>query len=312
MLAQQRASGALEIAGNPGGMVFLSGGYLTYAESPSIPDLRTRLIRSGRISVDGWNEIIASDSDHGGVGALLVSGAVVSRAELRDLLWSVAMDALVGLTLPVPAGPQVRVRFWPRRSHWVGSLLRLDVTSVWADVRQKAERLARRAIPAEGCPRLSRMTRPSAVVRSEQWEIAWQLDGLATVRDLAWRNGYALYDTLELVGDLVQAGLCTVSPPVAVAMPVTALPPATEPDPAIAEFLPQRKRGESLPDRSGEADVPAVPRWRPEDVPRPAGATHSDLLHRILKGLKHEDLTRELVTAPGSGRARPSPHRPTG
>ncbi len=74
MLAQQRASGALEIIGNPGGTVFLSGGYLTYAESPAIPDLRTRLIRSQRISVGQWNEIIASDRDHGGVGALLVSG----------------------------------------------------------------------------------------------------------------------------------------------------------------------------------------------------------------------------------------------
>jgi hypothetical protein len=79
------------------------------------------------------------------------------------------------------------------------------------------------------------MTRPWAVVRSEQWAIAWQLDGLATVRDLAWRNGYALYDTLELVGDLVQAGLCTVSPPVAVAVPVTALLAATEP-PAVTEL----------------------------------------------------------------------------
>src|SRR4051812_12763154 len=90
LLAQQRASGALEIVGNPGGMVFLSGGYLTYAESPAIPDLRTRLIRSQRISVDQWNEIAASDGNRGGVGALLVSGDVVSRNELRDLLWSVA------------------------------------------------------------------------------------------------------------------------------------------------------------------------------------------------------------------------------
>src|ERR1700686_3544029 len=85
LLTQQRSSGALEILGNPGGMVFLSGGYLTYAESPSIPDLRTRLIRSKRISVDRWNEIFASDQAHGGVGALLVSGDVISRAELRDL-----------------------------------------------------------------------------------------------------------------------------------------------------------------------------------------------------------------------------------
>ena len=310
-------------------MVFLSGGYLTYAESPSIPDLRTRLIRSQRITVDRWNDIIASDQDHGGVGALLVSADVISRGELRDLLWSVALDALVALTLPVPAGPQVRVRFWPRRSHWVGSLLRLDVASVWADVRQKAERLARREIPAEGCPQLRRMTRPWAVVRSEQWAIAWQLDGLATVRDLAWRNGYALYDTLELVGDLVQAGLCTVSPPVAVAVPVTALPPVTalspvaesapvaespRPPPRIRSaaaaddwpLLPQRKRGETLTDRSDEADIPAVPLWRPEDIPTPPGTSHPDLLRRILKGLKRNDLIAR-VTGPGPGHAGTTP-----
>ena len=265
ILAQQRASGALEIIGNPGGMVFLSGGYLTYAESPSIPDLRTRLIRSQRITVDRWNDIIASDQDHGGVGALLVSGDVISRGELRDLLWSVALDALVALTLPGPTGSQVRVRFWPRRSHWVGSLLRLDVASVWADVRRKTERLARREIPAEGCPQLRRMTRPWAVVRSEQWAIAWQLDGLATVRDLAWRNGYALYDTLELVGDLVQAGLCTVSPPVAVAIPVTALPaptelpPATEPSPTKPSPTKQSPTKPSPKELSPATELPSVP-----------------------------------------------------
>ena len=330
LLAQQRASGALEIIGNPGGMVFLSGGYLTYAESPSIPDLRTRLIRSKRISVDRWNEIFASDQARGGIGALLVSWDVISRAELRDLLWSVALDALVALTLPVPAGQRARVRFWPRRSHWVGSLLRLDVASVWADAGQKAERLARREIPAEGCPRLSRMTHPWAVVNSEQWAVAWQLDGLATVRDLAWRNGYALYDTLELVGDLVQAGLCQVTapvavappvtafPPVAVAPPVTTLPPATSaaadplaaaaPSAAVAEWplLPQRKPGGSLADRSDETEIPAVPRWRPEDIPTPPDTSHTDLLRRILKGLRPNDLMRPSVPTPSAGPSCPS------
>jgi hypothetical protein len=325
VLAQQRASGALEIIGNPGGMVFLSGGYLTYAESPSIPDLRTRLIRSQRITADRWNDIIASDQDQVGIGALLVSSDVISRGELRDLLWSVALDALVALTLPVPAGPQVRVRFWPRRSHWVGSLLRLDVASAWSDVRRKTERLARREIPAEGCPQLHRMTRPWAVVRSEQWAIAWQLDGLATVRDLAWRNGYALYDTLELVGDLVQAGLCTVSPPVAVAVPVTALPAAADSPAAIAEpqaaapaaaepapgtdrsLLPQRKPGVSLTDRSDEAEIPAVPLWRAEDIPTPPGTSHPDLLRRILKGLKRNDLMPVPGAPPASGPPPSSP-----
>ncbi len=284
MLAQQRASGALEIVGNPGGMVFLSGGYLTYAESPAIPDLRTRLIRSQRISAEAWNEIIASDGDRGGVGALLVSEDVVSRGELRKLLWSVALDALVALTLPVQAGPLAGVRFWPRRSPRVGSLLRLDVASVWDDVNRKAERLMRREIPAEGCPRLRPMTRPWAVVNRDQWAVAWQLDGLATVRDVAWRNGYALYDTLDQVGDLVQAGLCTVVPPTGVAPAVTALP--------------LRQRGESLADRSGDAEIPAVPKWRAGDVPRPPDTSHPDLLNRILGRLTRDDLM-PAVTAPG-------------
>jgi hypothetical protein len=289
LLAQQRASGALEIAGNPGGMVFLSGGYLTYAESPAIPDLRTRLIRSQRISAEAWNEIIASDGDRGGVGALLVSEDVVSRVELRKLLWSVALDTLVALTLPVRAGPLAGVRFWPRRSPWVGSLLRLDVASVWDDVSRKAERLMRREIPAEGCPQLRPMTRPWAVVNSEQWAVAWQFDGLATVRDVAWRNGYALYDTLEWVGDLVQAGLCTVVPPIGIAPAVTA--------PAVTA-LPLRQRGESLPERSGDAETPAVPQWRADDVPRPPGTSHPDLLHRILGSLKRDDLMPATARGP--------------
>ncbi len=228
MLAQQRASGALEISGNPGGTVFLSGGYLCYAESPAVPDLGTRLIRSRRLSPGQWDQVIESDRAHGGVGALLVSREVVTRTELRDLLWSTALDALIALTLPGSAGPLAAgIRFWPRRSHWVGSLLRLDTASVWADAEHKADLLAEREIPAEACPRLCRLTLPGAVVNSEQWAIAWQFDGLATVRDLAWRNGLALYDTMERVGDLVQAGLCTVTPP---AMAGTLADPP--PDPA--------------------------------------------------------------------------------
>ncbi len=48
------------------------------------------------------------------------------------------------------------------------------------------------------------MAHPWAIVTNEQWAVAWQFDGLATVRDVAWRNGYALCDTLEWVEDLVQ------------------------------------------------------------------------------------------------------------
>ena len=51
-----------------------------------------------------------------------------------------------------------------------------------------------------------------------------------------------------------------------------------------------RQRGESLPGRSDETEIPAVPKWRPEDVPKPPGTSHPDLLHRILGGLRRNDL----------------------
>ena len=229
MLAQQRASGALEISGNPGGAVFLSGGYLAFAESPAVPDLRSRLIRSQRLTADQWNQVIESDQAQGGVGALLVSRGIMTWGELRDLLRSMALDALIALVVSLSAEPPAAsVRFWPRRSHWVGSLLRLDIRSVWADAEQKAEPLARYNIQAESHPRLCDLSRSWAVLKPELWALAWQIDGRATVRDLAWRNGFALGDSMEWVGALIQAGLCTVAPPV-VGAPAAGTPAVVAP-----------------------------------------------------------------------------------
>jgi hypothetical protein len=72
MLVQQRASGALEISGDPGATVFLGGGRLVYAESPAVPDLRTRLISSKRLSPGQWNQVAEDGPVQAGTGALLV------------------------------------------------------------------------------------------------------------------------------------------------------------------------------------------------------------------------------------------------
>ena len=211
MLVQQRASGALEISGNPGGSVFLSGGYLTFAESPAVPDLRSRLISSQRLSTEQWNQVAEANHAHGGVGTLLVSREIITINDLRALLWSITVDALVALATPLSAElDAVGFKFWPRRSPWVGSLLRLDVASLLADVELRAERLAVHNIPAEAHPRWCDLSHPWAVVRNEQWAVACQSDGVVTVKDLAWRNGFSLCDAMEWVGELVQSGLCTV------------------------------------------------------------------------------------------------------
>ena len=227
MLAQQRASGALEISGRPGGAVFLSGGYLTFAESPAVPDLRSRLICTGQLTAGQWDEVIKSDQVPGGVSVLLVSRGILTQAGLRDLLRSVTFDALVALAVPLSAEPLTSsIRFWPRRSHWTGSLLRLDIASAWAAAGQKAEPLARHNIGVAARPQLCELSRSWAVVKPGPWALAWQIDGHTAVADLAWRNGFALCDAMEWVGELVQAGLCTVAAPAA-GTPATAASAAT-------------------------------------------------------------------------------------
>ncbi len=52
--------------------------------------------------------------------------------------------------------------------------------------------------------------------------------------------------------------------------------------------LPQRKPGVSLPASSAEAETD-VPQWHAEDVQTPQDASHPDLLHRILRGLRRSD-----------------------
>jgi len=227
ILARQRASGALEISDHPGGTVFLSGGYLTFAESPAVPDLRSRLICTHRLTAGQWDEIIKSDRVPGGVSALLVSQGILTQAELRDFLRSITFDVLVALAVPLSAEPlAASIRFWPRRSHWTGSVLRLDFAPIWSAVEQKAEPLARHNIRAVARPQLCELSRSWAVVKPGPWAVAGQIDGHATVQDLAWRNGFALCDVMEWVGELLQAGLCTVAAPAA-GTPAAAAPAAT-------------------------------------------------------------------------------------
>lgn len=257
-LAQQRASGALEISGSPGGTVFLSGGYLAFAESPIVPDLRTRLISSHRLSAGQWQQMADSGQVNGGIGTLLVSREILTISELRVLLRSIALDALIALAvMPASAG----IRFWPRRSHWVGSLLRLDAASVWADAGQRAERLDVRGIAADARPRWCDLDRPWAVVRDGPWILACQSDGLATVKDLAWQNGFPLCDALDWVGDLVQAGLCSLAAPAALAASPAAAPAVTTtaavpPGPRERRPLHRPRSGGRRARRGGDQDRP--------------------------------------------------------
>jgi len=50
------------------------------------------------------------------------------------------------------------------------------------------------------------------VLSREQWAVARAIDGARSAQDLAWTCGLALYDAIECIGRLIQAGVCVPEP----------------------------------------------------------------------------------------------------
>ena len=287
VLAQGEASGAVEINGQPGGIVYLNAGRLTFAESPAVPDLGTRLIRSGRIQPEVWDQLARESQPDGAIGSALVARGIVTAAELQRLLQSITLDALLALTTPF-AGECAVAGIWfaPQRSHWAEAVLAMDVASVRTYLDHMTQRLAWYDVPARGCPRLSGAGHPEGLVHRDQQAIVGQIDGRTTVAELAWRGGFALHETVESVGRLVHAGMCTVAPP------DTAARPGHDSRPRYAAG----SGPDTVPAAAGEGGAgPAVtelPRRGPDrdDLPADlARATPLDLglLQRVRQALQH-------------------------
>ena len=89
-------------------------------------------------------------------------------------------------------------------------------------------------------PRLCDLNRPSAVLSGADWALACEIDGLATVREVAGRSGIALDDAIERVTRLIRAGLCTI--PEAAADPGDRQRQQRQQPSAAAASLPRRVR----------------------------------------------------------------------
>ncbi len=129
--------------------------------------------------------------------------------------------------------------------------------------------------------RLCDLGAPTAMLSREQWAIACAIDGARTVQDLAWQCGLALYEAIECVGLLVQAGVCAPcarpegpAGPLAqwfgggAGEPRVLSPTAVLPPPHIVPDLPRHVRRAEPP--GGGDFTPAQP----------------ELLRRVLDGLR--------------------------
>jgi hypothetical protein len=133
----------------------------------------------------------------------------LSRGELQAILRSVIVDAAIVLTVRGGEDAFISdIRFAAPGAHWAGAFSSLRVDAVRAEARRRAEHMTRYHLTRTTQVRLADLGRPSAVLSRRQWAIASAVDGSASVQDLAWGCGMALYDAIECVGHLVRAGLC--------------------------------------------------------------------------------------------------------
>jgi len=235
-LCWKGASGVLEVDGNPAGAIYLDQGRITFARSSWAPDLTARLCGALRPSPELRNFLRGSDQAESNSGALLVRRGYMSENDLRSILRSAVIDALIVLTMPLAGESSVLdIRFEAPSAHWAAAFLRLPLEAVQPDVTRRAAQMTSTGVAHTAPVALRDLDRPAAVLTRTQWAIASRVDGTLSPRDLARQSGLSLYETVTSLGALLRRGLCAPTlEPDAVPRPapsaaITSVPPAIAP-----------------------------------------------------------------------------------
>ena len=146
-LCRKGASGVLEVEGNPAGAIYLDQGQITFARSSWAPDLTARLCGALRPPPELRNFLRGSDQADRNSGALLVRRGYMSENDVRSILRSAVIDALIVLTMPLVGGSSVLdIRFEAPSGHWAAAFLRLSLESVQPDVSRRAAQMTQAGI----------------------------------------------------------------------------------------------------------------------------------------------------------------------
>ena len=291
-LAARRASGILEIDGDPSGTVYFDQGQITCARASWIPDIGARLLGVLRPPAESLDLLTGADEPDRDIGTFLIQRDYLSIGELATILRSVVVDTVIALTALADEDAFVSdIRFAPAGAHWAAAFSCLDVASVLAEATLRAERMTRHGLRRTTPVRLHDLGRPSAVLSRPQWALACAIDGAASAQDLAWRCGMSLYEAIENLGALIAAGLCEPDP-VELAVPAPDLPLSALAGPLADWFEPVPPQP-PLPRRVHSAPVlsasPVMAEIRLADgIPAAfdVGPAPQDLLRRVLDGLR--------------------------
>ena len=130
-LAVQRASGVLEIDGNPAGAIYFDRGHITFARASQVPDLVARLTYLLRPSGELGHLLHGGDQPDRDMGALLLQHRAIGADQLQAIMRSAVVDAVLVFSVPVAGESFVSdIRFQVPGAHWAGSYFRLPVDMV--------------------------------------------------------------------------------------------------------------------------------------------------------------------------------------
>lgn len=195
-----------------------------------MPDLGSRLVNSRRLRVDQWRRAQRDSHPGWSAGDMLLRRGLLDEIEWHALVRSAALDALLALASQmIRARAAAGISFVPYRAPTNGSILGMDIGRAWDHAWHEAIRLAGYDVAPDA--RLRLRGRSRLVFGREAAAVLGQMDGRATIRELAWRNGLALFAMMDWAVRLIQDGVCAItSPEYAVARQQNAAVQWTQPD----------------------------------------------------------------------------------
>jgi hypothetical protein len=287
-LVTRGASGVLEVTGSPSGVIYLDDGHIAFARASWVPGLAARVravqLEAGRAARGqratapgaGAGLPVGRETDEAAVAESAVRRGYLTAPRVHELITSIVVDAFMVLTIPLAADSLVSaIRFTSTRTYWTEMFPRLGIGPLRGEAGKRAERMAQYGLSPTTPVSLRSLNAPAAVVTRKQWAVACHIGQHASARDLAMRRGDDLSDTVECLGRLIRAGLCTPVRAAGRERPPAQVP-SQAPSPAPAGHLPARRAGHGPHARQlqsvGQVQAPPM-----------------DVLSQVLSGLRKLD-----------------------
>jgi len=250
--AAAKFSGALQVDGQPGGIIYFTAGRISGCETSGAPSLEVILLRSQRVSVSDWEAAFtAAAVSRRQMTVELVERELLGAGETEALLRTALADAMFALVsgqfdgwAEAPAA-ECRLPLTPAvGSGWLlneATRRRQVLASFPVPTARAHDRIA--AVPASA----------RGMVGQGQDKILALVDGRRTARDLAFALGRGLFETMLQLARMQAANVVLISSPgQEPGKRADAVPDGKESDRTVTG-LPRRRKDGPSPPRSGES-----------------------------------------------------------